>query len=69
MEQSYQRISTSMAMAENSDDLEFDWKTTVKEVFKGDDRPIILFDGVCNLCNGRVNFTLDHDLVGTCMVT
>ncbi len=24
--------------------------------------PIILFDGVCNLCNGSVNFLLKHDL-------
>lgn len=23
--------------------------------------PIVLFDGVCNLCNGFVNFLLDHD--------
>jgi predicted DCC family thiol-disulfide oxidoreductase YuxK len=22
---------------------------------------IILFDGVCNLCNGTVNFVIDHD--------
>jgi predicted DCC family thiol-disulfide oxidoreductase YuxK len=24
-------------------------------------QPIILFDGVCNLCNGAVNFVIDHD--------
>mmetsp|Transcript_17605 Transcript_17605/g.35063 ORF Transcript_17605/g.35063 Transcript_17605/m.35063 type:complete len:156 (+) Transcript_17605:158-625(+) len=30
----------------------------------GDVRPIILFDGVCNLCNGGVNFALDNDEVG-----
>lgn len=23
--------------------------------------PIVLFDGVCNLCNGVVRFTIDHD--------
>lgn len=23
--------------------------------------PIVLFDGVCNLCNGAVNFIIDHD--------
>ena len=23
--------------------------------------PILLFDGVCNLCNGAVNFVLDHE--------
>src|SRR6185295_2981954 len=25
---------------------------------------IILFDGVCNLCNGAVNFVIDHDTKG-----
>ncbi|MFT4603512.1 MAG: putative DCC family thiol-disulfide oxidoreductase YuxK [Rhodothermales bacterium] len=24
-------------------------------------RPIILFDGVCNLCNAAVNYVIDHD--------
>src|SRR5438067_255257 len=23
--------------------------------------PVILFDGECNLCNGAVNFIIDHD--------
>lgn len=23
--------------------------------------PVLLFDGVCNLCNGAVNFVIDHD--------
>ena len=27
-------------------------------------KPIILFDGVCNLCNGGVNFAIDHDKEG-----
>lgn len=26
------------------------------------DKKIILFDGVCNLCNGAVNFIIDRDL-------
>ena len=26
---------------------------------------VILFDGVCNLCNGAVNFVIDRDPVGT----
>jgi predicted DCC family thiol-disulfide oxidoreductase YuxK len=26
------------------------------------DKPIILFDGVCNLCNGAVQFVIKHDL-------
>ena len=24
--------------------------------------PILLFDGVCNLCNASINFIIDHDL-------
>mmetsp|Transcript_1146 Transcript_1146/g.1339 ORF Transcript_1146/g.1339 Transcript_1146/m.1339 type:complete len:234 (-) Transcript_1146:465-1166(-) len=31
------------------------------DYFKNDSRPVILFDGVCNLCNGGVNFVLDWD--------
>ncbi|KAJ1472292.1 hypothetical protein T484DRAFT_1561582, partial [Baffinella frigidus] len=30
--------------------------------FATDDRPVILFDGVCVLCNGGVDFMLDFDL-------
>jgi predicted DCC family thiol-disulfide oxidoreductase YuxK len=25
------------------------------------DKPVILFDGVCNLCNGSVQFVIKHD--------
>eukprot|EP00587_Corethron_hystrix_P012753 CAMPEP_0113320358 /NCGR_PEP_ID=MMETSP0010_2-20120614/14207_1 /TAXON_ID=216773 ORGANISM="Corethron hystrix, Strain 308" /NCGR_SAMPLE_ID=MMETSP0010_2 /ASSEMBLY_ACC=CAM_ASM_000155 /LENGTH=171 /DNA_ID=CAMNT_0000178141 /DNA_START=380 /DNA_END=895 /DNA_ORIENTATION=+ /assembly_acc=CAM_ASM_000155 len=39
--------------------------TIFEKTFSGDDqRPIILFDGVCNLCNSAVNFALDNDEVG-----
>jgi predicted DCC family thiol-disulfide oxidoreductase YuxK len=27
-------------------------------------QPIIFFDGVCNLCNGAINFIIDHDKNG-----
>lgn len=27
-------------------------------------RPVVLFDGVCNLCNGAVNFLIDRDPAG-----
>lgn len=30
----------------------------------GTPRALLLFDGVCNLCNGLVNFVLDHDSEG-----
>mmetsp|Transcript_19697 Transcript_19697/g.22677 ORF Transcript_19697/g.22677 Transcript_19697/m.22677 type:complete len:286 (+) Transcript_19697:45-902(+) len=38
-----------------------DWEYLAQSVFSDDDRPIILFDGICNLCNGAVLFALDHD--------
>lgn len=38
-----------------------DWRSVADSVFESDDRPVILFDGLCNLCNGGVNFALDHD--------
>ena len=32
-----------------------------ERVFATDKRPVILFDGVCNMCNGAVNLALDWD--------
>jgi len=29
------------------------------------DRPVLLFDGVCNLCSGSVQFLIEHDPEGT----
>lgn len=50
---------------DNTIDENFDWKALAFKVFNsGDRRPIVLFDGVCNLCNGAVNFSLDHDPKG-----
>lgn len=43
----------------------WDWEQVTAQVFQDDKRPIILFDGVCNLCNGGVNFALDHDAKAT----
>jgi len=25
------------------------------------EKQVVLFDGVCNFCNGAINFTIDHD--------
>mmetsp|Transcript_18566 Transcript_18566/g.37536 ORF Transcript_18566/g.37536 Transcript_18566/m.37536 type:complete len:217 (+) Transcript_18566:134-784(+) len=36
----------------------------LKRIFQTDDRPVILFDGVCNLCNSAVNLALDWDPSG-----
>ena len=41
-----------------------DPKTVSLNVFRDDDRPVILFDGVCNLCNSAVNLALDWDPKG-----
>ncbi|GAQ89402.1 hypothetical protein KFL_005180020 [Klebsormidium nitens] len=34
------------------------------ELFATDKRPIVLFDGICNMCNEGVNFMLDNDPKG-----
>jgi len=44
-----------------SKEVDWDWEKMSAEVFANDKRPIVLFDGVCNLCNGGVNFALDRD--------
>mmetsp|Transcript_34657 Transcript_34657/g.59929 ORF Transcript_34657/g.59929 Transcript_34657/m.59929 type:complete len:215 (+) Transcript_34657:46-690(+) len=38
-----------------------DPSTVSTRVFAEDKRPIILFDGVCNMCNSAVNLALDWD--------
>ena len=48
----------------NQEPLCDDPKIILKRVFETDKRPIILFDGVCNLCNGAVNLALDWDPKG-----
>ena len=48
------------------ENLVFDGKRT------SDDRAtqtIVVFDGVCNLCNSAVNFLIDHDRTGTLLFT
>lgn len=54
--------STVTAEPVSSDmDVDWDWEEVASSVFEEDERPIVLFDGVCNLCNGGVNFAMDHD--------
>lgn len=38
--------------------------TVSSNVFRQDERPIVLFDGVCNMCNSAVNLALDWDPQG-----
>ena len=54
----------SSTTSKTSEQQDFEWDKIADEVFRRDKRPIILFDGVCNLCNGGVNFALDNDSVG-----
>mmetsp|Transcript_26373 Transcript_26373/g.76112 ORF Transcript_26373/g.76112 Transcript_26373/m.76112 type:complete len:247 (-) Transcript_26373:46-786(-) len=42
-------------------EIDWDWRQMATDVFSEDTRPIVLFDGVCNLCNGGVNFAIDQD--------
>lgn len=63
------RPSTTQLRASLSADnvgfgVSWDWEQVTSDVFISDQRPIILFDGKCNLCNGGVNFALDHDEKG-----
>eukprot|EP00977_Amphora_coffeiformis_P011890 scaffold2914_cov178-Amphora_coffeaeformis.AAC.9 len=41
--------------------VDWDWKKLADDVFRDDKRPVVLFDGVCNLCNSGVNFAMDQD--------
>jgi hypothetical protein len=41
--------------------LDWDWRAVVQEAWKLDPRPIVMFDGDCNLCSGAVNRLLDMD--------
>lgn len=54
-------IHNQLNLSSSSTNLDFDWKKIASTVFENDNRPIILFDGVCNLCNGGVNYAIDHD--------
>lgn len=57
-------LNSSASEPEENGSTTIDFDAIAKEVFRKDKRPIILFDGVCNLCNGGVNFALDNDSIG-----
>ncbi|KAB1218687.1 hypothetical protein CJ030_MR3G026567 [Morella rubra] len=40
---------------------EVNWVEATSSFFEQDTRPIMLFDGVCNLCNGGVRFVREND--------
>ncbi|CAK9158446.1 unnamed protein product [Ilex paraguariensis] len=56
------RVTTSAALStppRGGDPV--DWAEATSSFFQQDSRPIMLFDGVCNLCNGGVKFVRDND--------
>jgi len=57
-------LSTSIAATKN-EELCDNPRIISDRVFELDQRPVILFDGVCNLCNKGVNLALDWDPKGT----
>jgi hypothetical protein len=61
--------TTTTAAFGTNDVVSWDWNAVADHVFEDDQRPVILFDGICNLCNGGVNFALDHDAKGERMST
>jgi predicted DCC family thiol-disulfide oxidoreductase YuxK len=60
MEPSSTSSSTSSSATSNNV-VDWDWQTVAQAAFDEDVRPILLFDGVCNFCNGGVNLALDLD--------
>lgn len=58
------RIARFSSSVSDQDTRILDPKTVSKRVFETDQRPVILFDGVCNLCNNAVNLALDWDPQG-----
>jgi predicted DCC family thiol-disulfide oxidoreductase YuxK len=53
---------TSASASSPSPVVDWDWQTVAEAAFSAEDsRPILLFDGVCNFCNGGVNLALDLD--------
>jgi len=58
-----QSLASSAPTEERTEDIN-EWEYICRNIFSEDKRPVILFDGVCNLCNGAVNFALDNDTIG-----
>lgn len=56
-----QRVSEATSSAPRSTPELSPPAVVLDRVFEEDGRPIILFDGVCNLCNNAVNLALDWD--------
>jgi predicted DCC family thiol-disulfide oxidoreductase YuxK len=55
--------SVDTTSSEADDDNE-DSKNSKDQKMHPHSKPIVLFDGVCNLCNDAANFVIDHDETG-----
>ncbi|XP_051147631.1 DCC family protein At1g52590, chloroplastic [Andrographis paniculata] len=55
------RLTVSATAVSRTNAEAVDWVKETASFFERDARPIMLFDGVCNLCNGGVKFVRDHD--------
>ncbi|KAL0354782.1 UNVERIFIED_CONTAM: DCC family protein, chloroplastic [Sesamum radiatum] len=54
-------VSATLSSPPRGDAAVMDWVKETASFFEQDSRPIMLFDGVCNLCNGGVKFVRDND--------
>ncbi|KAL8465674.1 hypothetical protein ACS0TY_034957 [Phlomoides rotata] len=54
-------VSASLSSSRRFDTVAVDWVKETANFFEADSRPIMLFDGVCNLCNGGVKFVRGND--------
>ncbi|CAL5199803.1 unnamed protein product [Lathyrus oleraceus] len=54
------RVKTLATLSQPQSD-GVNWVEATSNFFEQDKRPIMLFDGVCNLCNGGVKFVRDND--------
>ncbi|KAM5578795.1 hypothetical protein ABKV19_008888 [Rosa sericea] len=55
------KLTTFATESPNRSGDSVDWVEATSSFFEDDTRPIMLFDGVCNLCNGGVKFVRDND--------
>ncbi|XP_057772858.1 DCC family protein At1g52590, chloroplastic [Salvia miltiorrhiza] len=54
-------VAAALSTPPRSNTPAVDWVKETDSFFEQDSRPIMLFDGVCNLCNGGVKFVRDSD--------
>ncbi|KAK7325236.1 hypothetical protein VNO77_29395 [Canavalia gladiata] len=54
------KVNTFATMSQPQSEKPY-WVEATSTFFNQDKRPIMLFDGVCNLCNGGVKFVRDND--------